>query len=108
MGGCGSCGLTLYVSGMAPIVPRYIDSGSGLEFATWPLERWRRGGPDVEAWMRSAAFSSLNLSISWRRAFSCRSLANCLLSMARRHSELSSSSLPDERLWEGVAIFAGD
>ncbi|RVW33118.1 hypothetical protein CK203_111169 [Vitis vinifera] len=37
MGVCGSCGLTLYVSGMAPAVPGYIDSGSGLEFATWPL-----------------------------------------------------------------------
>ncbi|KAL6347607.1 hypothetical protein AAG906_026135 [Vitis piasezkii] len=39
MGVCGSCGLTLPVSGMAPAVPGYIDSGSGLEFATWPLER---------------------------------------------------------------------
>ena len=39
MGVCGSCGLTLYVSGMAPAVPGYIDFGSGLEFATWPLER---------------------------------------------------------------------
>ena len=36
---CGSCGLTLYVSGIAPAVPGYIDSDSGLEFATWPLER---------------------------------------------------------------------
>ena len=34
MGMCGSCGLTLHVSGMAPIVPGYIDSGSSLEFAT--------------------------------------------------------------------------
>ena len=108
MGVCGSCGLALYVSGIAPAVPRYIDSGSGLEFATWPLERWRRGGPDVEAWMRSIAFSSLNLSVSWRRAFSCRSLANCLLSMTWRHLELSSSPLPDERLREGVAIFTSD
>ena len=98
MGVCGSCGLTLYVSGITPAVPGYIDSGSGLEFATWPLERWRRGGPDVEAWMRSTTFSSLNFSVSWRRAFNCHSLANCLLSMARRHLELSSSSLPDERL----------
>ena len=39
MGVCGSCGLTLYVSGIAPAVLGYIDSGSGLEFATWPLER---------------------------------------------------------------------
>ncbi|KAL6312228.1 hypothetical protein AAG906_020313 [Vitis piasezkii] len=39
MGVCGSCGLTLHVSGMAPAVPGYIDSRSGLEFATWPLER---------------------------------------------------------------------
>ena len=39
MGVCRSCGLTLPVSGMAPIVPGYIDSGSGLEFAPWPLER---------------------------------------------------------------------
>ncbi|RVW15436.1 hypothetical protein CK203_094702 [Vitis vinifera] len=39
MGVCGSCGLTLHASGMAPAVPGYIDSGSGLEFATWPLER---------------------------------------------------------------------
>ncbi|RVX11012.1 hypothetical protein CK203_013250 [Vitis vinifera] len=39
MGVCGSCDLTLYVSGMAPAVPGYINSGSGLEFATWPLER---------------------------------------------------------------------
>ena len=108
MGVCGSCGLTLYASGIAPAAPGYIDFGSGLEFAIWPLEHWRRGGPDVEAWMRSTAFSSLNFSVSWRRAFSCRSLANCLLSMAWRHSELSSPSLPDERLWEGVAIFAGD
>ena len=38
MGVCGSCGLTLLVSGTAPVVPGYIDSGSGLEFATWPLE----------------------------------------------------------------------
>ncbi|RVW85608.1 hypothetical protein CK203_037578 [Vitis vinifera] len=38
-GVCGSCGLTLPVSGMAPAVPGYIDSGSSLEFATWPLER---------------------------------------------------------------------
>ncbi|RVW59092.1 hypothetical protein CK203_113310 [Vitis vinifera] len=37
MGVGGSCGLTLYASGMAPAVPGYIDSGSGLEFATWPL-----------------------------------------------------------------------
>ena len=33
-GVCGSCGLTLLVSGMAPAIPGYIDSGSGLEFAT--------------------------------------------------------------------------
>ena len=46
--------------------------------------------------MRSTAFSSLNLFVSWRRAFSCHSLANCLLSMAWRHSELSSSPLPDD------------
>ena len=39
MGVCGSCGLTLLVFGTAPTVPGYIDSGSGLEFATWPLER---------------------------------------------------------------------
>ncbi|KAL6325284.1 hypothetical protein AAG906_023129 [Vitis piasezkii] len=39
MGVCGSCGLTLHASGIAPAVPGYIDSGSGLEFATWPLER---------------------------------------------------------------------
>ena len=39
MGVCGSCGLMLRVSGMAPTVPGYIDSGSGLEFATWHLER---------------------------------------------------------------------
>ena len=108
MGVCGSCGLTLRASGTTPVVTGYIDSGPGLEFATWPLERWRRGGPDVEAWMRNTTFSSLNLSVSWRRAFSCRSLANCLLSMAWRHSELSSSPLPDEWLREGVAIFAGD
>ena len=38
MGVCRSCGLTLHVLGMAPAVPGYIDSGSGLEFATWPLE----------------------------------------------------------------------
>ena len=82
MGVCGSCGLTLYASRIAPAVPGYIDSGSGLEFATWPLDRWRQGDPDVEAWMLSTAFSSLNLSVSWKRAFSCRSLANCLLSMA--------------------------
>ncbi|RVW36803.1 hypothetical protein CK203_103359 [Vitis vinifera] len=66
------------VSGIAPAVPGYIDSGSGLEFATWPLERCDGEAP-------------------------CRSLANCLLSMAWRHSELSSSPLPDERLLEGVA-----
>ena len=39
MGVCGSCGLALQVSGIAPTVPGYIDSGSGLEFATWPFER---------------------------------------------------------------------
>ena len=33
MGVCRSCGLTLPVSGMAPAVPGYLDSGSGLEFA---------------------------------------------------------------------------
>ncbi|RVX09998.1 hypothetical protein CK203_013069 [Vitis vinifera] len=38
MGVCGSCGLMLPVSGMAPAIPGYIDSRSGLEFATWPLE----------------------------------------------------------------------
>ena len=81
MGVCGSCGLTLHASGISPVVPGYIDSGSGLEFATWLLERRQRGGLDVEAWMRNTVFSSLNLSVSWRRAFSCRSLANCLLSM---------------------------
>ena len=64
MGVCGSCGLTLYVSGIAFAVPGYIDSSSGLEFATWPLERWRREGPDIEAWMCSTAFSSLNFSVS--------------------------------------------
>ncbi|RVW30200.1 hypothetical protein CK203_108980 [Vitis vinifera] len=65
-----------------PADPGYIDSGSDLEFATWPLERWR--------------------------ALSCHSLANCLLSMVLRHSRSSSSPLPDERLREGVAIFASD
>ena len=39
MGVCRSCGLTLHVLEMAPVVSGYIDSGSGLEFATWPLER---------------------------------------------------------------------
>ena len=39
MGVCGSWGLTLYVLGIASAVLGYIDSGSGLEFATWPLER---------------------------------------------------------------------
>ena len=39
MGVCRSCGLTLHVLGIALAVPGYIDSGSGLEFATWPLER---------------------------------------------------------------------
>ena len=40
MGVGGSCGLTLYASGMAPAVLGYIDSSSGgLEFATWPFER---------------------------------------------------------------------
>ncbi|KAL6349451.1 hypothetical protein AAG906_034108 [Vitis piasezkii] len=38
MGVYGSCGLTLHVSGIAPVVPRYIDFGSGIEFATWPFE----------------------------------------------------------------------
>ena len=38
MGVCRSCGLTLHVSGMAPAVSGYIDSGLGLEFATSPLE----------------------------------------------------------------------
>ena len=108
MGVCGSCGLMLPVSGMALAIPGYIDSGSGLEFVTWPLERWRRGGPVDEAWMRSTTFSSLNLIVSWRRACSCRSLANYLLSMAWRHSELSSSPLPDDRLRESVVIFTGD
>ncbi|RVW73262.1 hypothetical protein CK203_050379 [Vitis vinifera] len=35
----GSWGLALYAPGTAPVDPGYIDSGSGLEFATWPLER---------------------------------------------------------------------
>ncbi|RVX06103.1 hypothetical protein CK203_018631 [Vitis vinifera] len=30
-------GLALYVPGIAPVDPGYIDSGSGFEFATWPL-----------------------------------------------------------------------
>ncbi|RVW16960.1 hypothetical protein CK203_070673 [Vitis vinifera] len=34
----GSWGLALYAPGTAPVDPGYIDSGSGLEFATWPLE----------------------------------------------------------------------
>ena len=38
VGVCRSYGLTLHVSGIAPTVPWYIDSGSGLEFATWPFE----------------------------------------------------------------------
>ncbi|RVW98475.1 hypothetical protein CK203_026765 [Vitis vinifera] len=38
MGMCRSCGLTLHVSGIAPAALGYIDSGSGLEFATWPFE----------------------------------------------------------------------
>ncbi|RVW24155.1 hypothetical protein CK203_087032 [Vitis vinifera] len=33
-----SCVLTLHVPGIAPATPGYIDFGSGLEFATWPLE----------------------------------------------------------------------
>ncbi|RVW48951.1 hypothetical protein CK203_095635 [Vitis vinifera] len=49
MGVCGSCGLTLLVSGMALAVPRYIDSDSSLEFAIWPLERWRREGPSMKS-----------------------------------------------------------
>ena len=61
----------------------------------------------LSACMRNTAFSSLNLIVSWRRTYSCRSLANCLLSMAWRHLELSSSSLADEQLREGVVIFAG-
>ena len=40
MGVCGSCGLTLLVSGMALAILGYIDFGSGLEFVTWPFERW--------------------------------------------------------------------
>ena len=39
MGVCRSCDLTLPVSRMTPVVSGYIDSGSGLEFAPWPLER---------------------------------------------------------------------
>ncbi|RVX20870.1 hypothetical protein CK203_002462 [Vitis vinifera] len=39
MGMCGSCDLTLHASGIASVVPGYIDSGSSLEFATWSLER---------------------------------------------------------------------
>ena len=85
MGVCGSCGLTLLVSGMALAVPRYIDSDSSLEFAIWPLKRWRREGPVDEVWMCSTAFSSLNLFVSWRRVCSCRSLSNYLLSMTWRH-----------------------
>ena len=38
MGVGRSCGRILHVSGMTPAVPGYIDSGSGLEFAPWPLE----------------------------------------------------------------------
>ncbi|RVW96450.1 hypothetical protein CK203_029629 [Vitis vinifera] len=82
MGVGGSCGLTLYASGMAPAVPGYIDSSSGLEFATWPFDADDGEAPSTKSWMCSTAFSSLNLSVSWRRACSCRSFANCLLSMA--------------------------
>eukprot|EP00261_Vitis_vinifera_P033143 XP_019074386.1 PREDICTED: uncharacterized protein LOC104878818 [Vitis vinifera] len=39
MGVRGSWGLALYVPGIAPVDPGYIDSGSGFEFATWPFER---------------------------------------------------------------------
>ena len=49
---------------MTPTVPGYIDSGSGLEFALWPLERWSREGPEDEAWMRNTTFSSLSLVVS--------------------------------------------
>ncbi|RVW85135.1 hypothetical protein CK203_032941 [Vitis vinifera] len=34
----GSWGLACNAPGTAPVDPGYIDSGSGLEFATWPLE----------------------------------------------------------------------
>ena len=39
MGVRGSWGLALYALGTTPVDPGYIASGSGLEFATWPLER---------------------------------------------------------------------
>ena len=55
---------SLRTLGMAPVVPGYIDSGSGLEFALWPLERWSREGPEDEAWMRNTTFSSLSLVVS--------------------------------------------
>ncbi|RVW63590.1 hypothetical protein CK203_057382 [Vitis vinifera] len=35
----GSWGLALYAPGTTTVDPGYIDSGSGFEFATWPLER---------------------------------------------------------------------
>ena len=39
MGVGRSYGRILHISGMTPAVPGYIDFGSGLEFAPWPLER---------------------------------------------------------------------
>ena len=39
MGVRGSWDLALYAPGTTPVDPGYIDSGSGLVFATWPLER---------------------------------------------------------------------
>ncbi|RVW85473.1 hypothetical protein CK203_044045 [Vitis vinifera] len=48
MGVCRSCGLTLHVSGIAPAVLGYIDSGSGLEFATWPLDADDGEAPSIK------------------------------------------------------------
>ena len=49
---------------MTPAVPGYIDSGTGPEFASWPLERWPREAPVDEAWMHNTTFSSLSLAVS--------------------------------------------
>ncbi|RVW75790.1 hypothetical protein CK203_059889 [Vitis vinifera] len=67
---------------------------------------------ELGAWALWLMWSSVGMFLDCfccpkRRACSCRLLANCLLSMARRHSKLSSSSLADERLrkvWPSLLV----
>ncbi|RVW32650.1 hypothetical protein CK203_076490 [Vitis vinifera] len=63
------------VSGMAPTVPGYIDSGSGLEFATWPLERCDGEAPSMKPGCVAPRFlllTFLSLEESLQLSFACQ------------------------------------